>query len=157
MGLRDDAEKRAYFSELWDWFLEGGSHHVAAYLATRDVCGWSASNGQRKTEAHRTVVISGMTGDHWLQDALDEIESAIGNIDLIRADWIVQMATRNQEMKPAEVRAKMNYAITRQGYEILKSSTSSDGRHRIGRKNVVVYRRGGSGNTDFSALDRDLF
>jgi hypothetical protein len=56
MGLDDVAERREYFSDLWDWFLTGGANHVAAYLHERDISQFSASNGQRKTEAHNSVV-----------------------------------------------------------------------------------------------------
>ena len=34
--------------------------------------GFSASNGQRKTDAHKTVIAGGMSGDSWLDDILDE-------------------------------------------------------------------------------------
>lgn len=159
MGVVGDEAKRAYFGELWDWFLEGGDRHVAAYLHGRSLEGWSASNGQRKTAAHRTVVTSGMVGDHWLQDALDEIERVVGEekMGVIRADWIVQAATRNGEMKAQEVRARLGHAMKRHGYEAHVNPLSNDGRFKISGRNVVVYRRGNQGEVNIEALNVELF
>lgn len=158
MGLNSDEDKRKYFGELWEWFLEGGSHHVAAFLHERDIGQWSASNGQRKTDAHRTVVVSGMIGDHWLQDALDEIEEVVGSkLSCVRSDWIVEVACRNGEMKPVEVRAKLLHAVKRFGFEVLKNDLSTDGRFRFGKKNVVVYKRNGAPEVDVNSLNRELF
>lgn len=158
MGLHSDEDKRKYFGELWDWFLDGGNGHVAAFLHERKLDGWSASNGQRKTDAHRTVVVSGMVGDHWLQDALDEIEEVLGeNFGCVRADWIVEIACKNGEMKPVEARAKLLHAIKRFGFEVLKSDHSNDGRFKFGRKNVVVYKRQGAPIIDVESLNRELF
>lgn len=157
MGLVEPEARLEYFSGLWDWFLEGGSAHVAAYLHGRELGKWSAANGQRKTEAHRTVVTIGKHTDYWLQDALDEIEAIIGNVDTVRVDWIVQVVSRAGSMKASEVNPKMAHAMKRLDYELHKDGAMADGRHRFGKKKTVVYKRSQIAVVDLSALNRELF
>lgn len=161
MGLVDEETKRAYFGELWDWFLEGGSHHVAAYLATRDIEGWSPNTGQRKTEAHRTVVKSGMATDHWLVDAMDEIAAALGvdldSINCIRGDWVVQCAERKGELKPGEIRGRLTNSLRRYGFSLFTDPTTKDGRVLIGDKRATIYRRDDCSELNEALISRDIF
>lgn len=154
MGLNDENVRREYFSDLWDWFLAGGSHHVAAYLHERDLSGFNASNGQRKTDAHRTVVAGGMTGDQWLDDILDELDWPTG----IRGDWIFTKAVAQGE-KDADIKRKMGNAIGRMGYVLFKNPAAKDGRWRIGGKKTVVYVKTGTPPTydPPSELDKEPF
>lgn len=139
MGLRDENVRRQYFSELWDWFLSGGSAHVAAYLHEKDLSQFSASNGQRKTDAHKTVVSGGMTSDHWLLDILDEL----GNPTFVRSDTINTMAVASGE-KDHEVRRKIANTMGRADYTVYKNPSTKDGRWKISGKNVVVYVKVGT-------------
>jgi len=155
MGLSDDRMRREYFSDLWDWFLaNGGASHVAAYLTQRDLSGFSASNGQRKTAAHETVVAAGMSNDHWLDDILDELERP----EAVRADWIVTKAVAMGE-KDMEVKRKLSNAIGRIGYTIFKNPATKDGRWKIKGKNVTVYVKVGTPSTynPVTELDKDPF
>lgn len=139
MGLLDENVRREYFIDLWEWFLAGGSSHIAAYLHERDLSDFSASNGQRKTDAHRTVVAGGMTGDQWLDDILDELGDPVG----VRADWIITKAVAAGE-KDADVKRKLGNAIGRVGYTLFKNKAIKDGRWKIGGKKVTVYVKQGT-------------
>ncbi len=139
MGLRDETKRREYFSELWDWFLSGGSAHVAAYLHERDLSNFSASNGQRKTDAHRTVVAGGMVGDNWLDDIIDDLGEPTG----IRSDWIVAKAVAAGE-KEGDIKRKIGNAIGRLNYVLYKNPSAKDGRWKIGGKKVAVYVQAGT-------------
>jgi Bifunctional DNA primase/polymerase, N-terminal/Family of unknown function (DUF5906) len=139
MGLLDENVRREYFIDLWEWFLAGGSSHIAAYLHERDLTNFSASNGQRKTDAHRTVVAGGMTGDQWLDDILDELGDPVG----VRADWIITKAVAAGE-KDADVKRKLGNAIGRVGYTLFKNKAIKDGRWKIGGKKVTVYVKQGT-------------
>lgn len=158
MGLDTEEKKREYFSELWDWFLTGGAHHVAAYLATRNVTDWSASNGQRKTAAHRTVVVSGQSGDHWLIDVIDQIKDAldVDELNCVRSDWVIELASRSGEMKPAEVRGRLNNSMKRIGF-IPHPAATGDGRFKFGKVRTVVFRNERCGEINLDALDKVLF
>lgn len=139
MGLADLDKRRAYFSDLWEWFHNrNGASHIAAFLHERDISGFSASNGQRKTDAHKQVVQAGMSGDHWLDDIIDEL----GTPPAVRADWIVQRAIAGGE-KEADVRRKLANSIARLGYVPFRNPAIADGRWKIGGKKVVVYVKQG--------------
>jgi hypothetical protein len=87
MDLADEKIRRDYFTELWNWFLEkDGARHVAAFLHERDLSGFSAAMGQRKTAAHAEMVHHGMVGDEWLADILDKMMDPA----VVRGDWIMQ-------------------------------------------------------------------
>lgn len=138
MGLHSPAEITQYFQELWEWFNDdGGKMHVACYLNERDISKFCASTGQRKTDAHKMVVQQGYTGDHWLDDIINEI----GNPDAFTAKTIVERAVANG-MKMQEVQAKMTYALDRgKEYFKVRNLNSKDGRWKINNKYVVVYAR----------------
>ena len=139
MGIRDEEVRRQYFSDLWDWFLAGGSNHIAAFLHERDLSGFSAANGQRKTEAHKTVVAGGMTGDSWLDDILDSMDYPT----FVREDWIVSKAVADGA-KDEKVKPKIGTAIGRLGYAMYKNPSNTNGRWKMGDKVTQVYAKQGT-------------
>ena len=139
MKLSSLKDRRQYFEELWEWFLGGGSAHVAAYLLERDIKKFSASNGQRRTSAHHTVVTAGMVGDQWLDDILDHLKYPTG----IRSDWIMTQAASNGE-REMDVRRKLANTIGRAGYVTFKCPTTKDGRWRLNGKKAMVYVKSGT-------------
>lgn len=150
MGLMAEDDRREYFAELWDWFLSGGSAHVAAYLHERDLSNFSASNGQRKTDAHRTVVAGGMVGDNWLDDIIDDLGEPTG----IRSDWIVAKAVAAGE-KEGDIKRKIGNAIGRLNYVLYKNPSAKDGRWKIGGKKVAVYVQSGTPATYNPVVELD--
>lgn len=139
MGIETDAKSREYFSELWDWFLDGGAAHVAAYLHERSLREFSASNGQRKTIAHRSVVTSNTTTDHWLLDILDEL----GEPSAVRSDAITAIATKNN-IGPKELSARMHPALYRSGYTMHRNPNRMDGRWKFENKLATMFVRVGT-------------
>ena len=138
MGLEDDATRRTYFETLWAWFHADGARHVAAYLHARDLTGFSASNGQRKTNAHQMVIQNSMSGDEWFTDALE----AEGNPDLFRGDVLMLRAVCHGE-DAAEVRGKLPHAAERAGFKRYQS-TAKDGRWLNGdKKKCALFLRQG--------------
>lgn len=146
MGLEDEDVRAAYFEKIWAWFNEGGNRHIAALLNERDITKFRPATGQRKTQAHASVVSAGMEGDSWLDDALNEL----GYPNLVRADWIVEIAEKNG-MKVAEVKAKLKNAVGRCGYATLQNPDVKDGRWTINGKKAIVYRK-----TDAALADLDM-
>lgn len=138
MGLAGESARREYFTDLWDWFREGGANHVAAYLHEKDISSFSPDNGQRKTDAHATIIAGGMGTDEWLDDIL----SGMKYPEAVRSDWLTTMAIAAGE-KEGSVRGKLSKAIGRLGYQMLRSKNNRDGRWRIGKKKVVVYVKPG--------------
>lgn len=144
MELTDIDVRRAYFEELWTWYLHGGDTHVAAYLASRDISAFSPSNGQRKTDAHKSVVAAGMMSDEWLVDILDDITDSLGSkvngrgLYAVRSDWIMDRAVEKGE-KIADVKRKISASMGRCGYQVYRCPDRQDGRWSIGGKRCIVY------------------
>lgn len=137
MGIGGEKERREYFSTLWEWFLKkDGARHVAAFLCERPLSGFSAALGQRKTAAHAEIVQHGMVGDEWLRDILDQL----GYPPCVRADWILDRAVGMNEVK-ADVRARMNHALRRMDYEVLRNPKLKDGRWRLNGALCKIYKR----------------
>jgi hypothetical protein len=153
MGIGEEKKRRQYFNDLWEWFLQGGANHVAAYLTEKNISKFSASNGQRKTEAHKTIVAGGMSSDQWLDDIVDWL----GEPNAVRSDWIIIKALENGE-KEANIRRRISPAMGRLGYVMLRSS-NKDGRWKIGGKKVTVYVKPGLPTTfnPIKELDKEAF
>lgn len=156
MGIQDETIRKAYFSDLWDWFIEGGVHHIVAFLQERDISKFSANNGQRKTNAHKTVVAGGMTSDSWLIDVLEEL----GNPTFIRHDQIIDKAIANGE-EASSVKKKISAALGRQNYTMYREQMSKDGRWKFNGKSIAVFAKigtpAGLDPTSDENLNREIF
>lgn len=140
MGLEDDRTRGEYFLELWNWFnCDDGVNHIYAYLLERNIKDFSASYGQRKTEAHRLIVAAANYGDEWLIDALHKLNDPF----VVSAEqlWIAVESTCNGEIKFNEYRGKVMHALRRAGYSKLTNNNASDGRWKLNGENkyTAVY------------------
>ncbi len=147
LDLVDEVKRREYFETLWEWFLAGGMTHIAAYLHERDLSKFSASNGQRRTEAHKSVVAVGLTSDQWLIDIISDL----GDPEVLRADWIITRAVSNGE-REMDVRRKIGSSIGRAGYFFLRNGGSKDGRWKHEGKWVTIYLKNGTAHPDAAAF-----
>jgi hypothetical protein len=153
MGLNEE-ELKEHFERLWEWFEnDRGAENIAAYLNTRDISKFSANSGQRKTEAHKTVVAQGYSSDYWLTDIIEELGSPVA----LRASWIVERAVANG-MKINEVRAKMAYAMERTEYSKMVNPNIVDGRWKIAGKSTIIYSKYGiSIDEALKSVEKDIF
>lgn len=136
MGLGDAEKRREYFSSLWKWFDEQkGAQHVAAFLHQRDLSGFSASLGQRKTAAHMEIVQHGMSGDEWLRDIVDEM----GNPPVLIGNGILERAVGMGWLKK-DAQAKLGYGLRRMGYQVLSNPHYGDGRWKLNGVLCRVYK-----------------
>lgn len=137
MGLGDDEKVKEYFSELWGWFLgSGGDRHVAAYLMEKDISGWSAANGQRKTQAHRYVVATCTKNDDWFFDALE----AIGEPEVFRSDALWAAVTKDGA-NVKEMATKLPHALVRADFRVHINPNRKDGRWKYENKYVTIYAK----------------
>lgn len=138
MGLSDQSDRKMYFEDLWDWFANGGAPHIAAFLHERDLSKFSASTGQRKTNAHRNVVMEGLNCDNWIDDILD----SLGNPEMVRSDLILNMAVEAGENE-LKVRRKISRAMGRLNYEIIRNPEEKTGRWKTKGKRFTVFGKKG--------------
>ena len=137
MDLAADDSKKEYFTELWDWFYDGGLNHVAAFLHERDITAFNASTGQRKTEAHAMVIASSMQTDSWLLDALEKFDGQ----DYVRADLIIAECLRLGDVKIESIRPRLAAAMARCGWKVMRKPMIKDGRWKINGKNIMIYAK----------------
>jgi hypothetical protein len=143
MGLLNEEMVRDYFVGLWEWFNDGGDAHVAAFLYQRDVSNFSASNGQRKTAAHKSVVSSSFSSDHWLLDVLEELNDP----EVVRSDAVMAAVIRSGANEKDYV-AKIAPALMRQAYFVVRNPLRKDGRWKFDGKLAVVYAKNGAENIE---------
>jgi hypothetical protein len=137
MGLADDQVRHDYFTTLHEWYAtKDGKRHIAAFLRERNLSGFSAALGQRKTAAHTEIVQHGMIGDEWAQDIVD----GLGSPHLLRTDWLLERAVAAGEKKE-NVRARIGHALGRMGYDVLPNRHRKDGRWKIQGVLCKVYKR----------------
>ena len=139
MGFANEEVKRAYFEDLWEWFLtEEGARHVYAALLERELSNWNCATGQRKTAAHREVVQNNFLGDEWLGDSLREI----GHPDYINSNYIIDLAlARNTDLKKADLKRRMGATMKRKGYVPNTNPASDDGRWGIEKHLYKFWRK----------------
>ena len=134
MGIDEDDKRKEYFTKLWDWFLEeDGESHIAAFLSERNIDKFSASGGQRKTDAHKTVVRANMITDHWLLDALEELktkddgEDSVGPV-AVRTTDVLGIVGRDANGHMKDFNQKIQPALIRAGYRLRHNVARNDGR-----------------------------
>jgi Bifunctional DNA primase/polymerase, N-terminal/Family of unknown function (DUF5906) len=154
MGFKTDSDRQKYFDQLWGWYEKNnGAEHIYAWLDAYDISKFSASNGQRKTEAHQSIVLAGMTSDHWALDALD----LIGEPRAFRSDTFIQAClTNDPEIKEAAVRKSMNAVLGRYGYSSVKNPAVGDGRWKFNGKRMSIYKKDDVTPEEFDILFKTL-
>lgn len=138
MGIDEISERRAYFDRLWQWYEhENGAANIYAALLERDISHFSASTGQRTTDAHQEIVQVNMVNDQWCVDALEQLEQQ----NIFRADHLWEIV---QQQDPDMTRMKFNrsvgHVLKRIGYTRLVNPSVRDGRWRVqsGERKVLV-------------------
>jgi hypothetical protein len=143
MDLANPRKRQDYFSELWEWFLtKEGARHVAAFLHERNLSGFSAASGQRKTAAHQTVVRCGMVGDEWVADIIEYFK----NQDLVSGRVILRRAYQG-DYTTTGLKGKLPHAMQRLGYVVFPNPATKDGRWKLTDRNGgddgwhTIYRK----------------
>jgi Bifunctional DNA primase/polymerase, N-terminal/Family of unknown function (DUF5906) len=143
MGFNSIEEKNQYFNKLWAWFIEeNGASHVAAYLHEKDISQFSASNGQRKTQAHKSIVMVELEQYGWFFDIVNEFQSP----EFISVPTIKRLAERNGEIdtsKNNHFQVKIKHAALAAGYVRYPNPNSSEGRWTLPGINTgfIIYAR----------------
>lgn len=143
MGFKNLDDRKLYFDWLWNWFnKEKGDSHVAAYLREKDISKFSASNGQRRTKAHQSIVMIELEQYGWFFDIVNEL----GSPDFISVPTIKRFAERNGEIdtsKTGQFQMKIKHAALAAGYSRYGNPNSIEGRWTLPDVSAgfVVYAR----------------
>lgn len=133
--------ERDYFDKLYGWYAAGGFEHVAAYLQELDISAFNAKAPPPKTSAFWDIVDANRAPeDSELADVLDRLSwpDVVTVRDIIDAcygddfaDWLKDR--RNSRQIP--------YRMEAAGYVAVRNQRQTDGRWKVGGKNVVIYAR----------------
>lgn len=139
MGLTDAAVRAAYFTKLYQWYYQPGSRwHIAAWLHDRNLNGWSASSGQRKTEGHRAIVMSSMAQDAWALEALEDLGMPV----VVKSSILIERGVAQGEKRDAVVR-RLPHILSRMGYTAAYNPTAADGRWKLNGSKCALYIKAG--------------
>lgn len=140
----------AYFKKLWDWLLNGGFAHVAAFLHAYDLTRFDPNAPPPKTETFYKIVDNSKGSDGWLADALEKLANmpncklaANGLPMMVRADAL-RDCIDSQDITSNEISARLATAMARFGYETYPDLNQPDRKHRLRdaqnvARRVVVY------------------
>lgn len=130
-----------YFTDLYNWFDEGGDGHVAAYLSLLDISMFDAKAPPPKTPAFWDIVDANRAPeDAELADAID----GLGNPKIVTIDSIASRANADFAawLREPRNRRSIPHRLERAGYVAVRNDgAESDGLWKIAGKRQRMYAR----------------
>jgi hypothetical protein len=130
-----------YFNTLWRWYNSRGDHHVAAFLAQRDISKFDPKAPPPKTKAFWDIVDANRAPeDIELADAIDKI----GNPRATTLDRITGESLELwQWLQDRRNRRAIPHRMERAGYVSIRNSDAKDGLWKINGCRQVIYAQAG--------------
>jgi hypothetical protein len=138
--LTKDDFTETYWNWIWSFYDNGGDSHVAAYLASLDVSGFSAKAPPEKTAAFWAIVDANRAGeDAELADALDRL----GNPDATTLVKIKNVAEPDFVLwlKDRKNRRAIPHRFEQCGYVPVRNDARDTGLWVIGGVRQVIYAK----------------
>lgn len=129
-----------YWEGLWAWYQNGGTGHVAAYLAAKDISEFNAKAPPPKTEAFWDIVASNSAPeDAELSDALEKL----GNPAAVTLSALIEVAEQSfaDWLKDRKNSRRVPHKLEECGYRPVRNPNAKAGRWKVGGKDMVVYVR----------------
>ncbi len=140
--IEKDAFTEKYWTQLWDWYANGGIGHVVAYLRTLDISGWNAKASPPKTEAFwRIVHANAAPEDAELASLIDDL----GNPPILQLGQLADCARRRQAFSLADfltglkTRRNVQHRLHQQGYIPVRNQDRKDGLWSVDGRRQAVY------------------
>jgi hypothetical protein len=130
----------AYWDGLWAWYEDGGTRHVAAYLAQLDLSAFNPKAPPPKTPAFWEIVdASRSTEDAELADVLDRM----GNPDATTMIRITRAAEGETQLwlQDRKNRRAIPHRLERCGYTPVRNDLAKDGLWKINGTRQVIYAK----------------
>jgi RepB DNA-primase from phage plasmid/Family of unknown function (DUF5906) len=143
---------KEYWDTIWQWYIDGGYGHVAAYLATYDISAFNPKAPPPKTATFWEIVeLNRAPEDDELADAIDSLGTKDENGNLIRpnATTIKKIADAiplanydfHKWLTDRKNRRAIPHRMEQCGYVSVQNGSRKDGRWVIGKTRYVVYTR----------------
>jgi hypothetical protein len=154
---KDDFEPE-YWNSLYGWYNAGGNHHVAAFLAARDLSSFDPKAPPPKTSAFFEIVNAGRAPeDAELADVLDTLGWPKA-VTLARLQNAATDAGFIEWLKDRKSRKKISFRLESAGYLPVynRDAESSGGLWNINSKRQVVYAKSELSERDRIVAVREL-
>lgn len=133
-----------YWTSLYRWYGEGGTGHVAAYLAQLPLDGFDAKAPPPKTAAFWDIVSSGVAPeDAELADALDELKDhdAVTIEMIANAAWSAGRTEFAGWLRERKNSRPARHKLDSAGFVVVRSPTATDGLWRVNNRRCAIYVR----------------
>jgi hypothetical protein len=140
--LSKDDFPAGYWKELWSWYRNGGSGHVATYLMQRDISKFDAKAPPAKTEAFWAIADSGRAPE---EDEMADVLDALGKPDAVTLTDIAIAAGLGREFSKWLDDRKNNRIIPHRleacGYVRVRNEDAKDGQWKVAGRRQAIYAR----------------
>jgi hypothetical protein len=129
-----------YWNDLWRWYESGGFGHVAAYLATLDLCAFDPKAPPPKTDALWDIV--GANRSH--EDAeLADIIDRLGNPSAVTIDRIASAAEGEFVvwLRDRKSRRQIPHRLEQCDYVPVRNEAAKDGLWKLNDRRQAVYAK----------------
>lgn len=130
-----------YFPDLYAWFSEGGTAHVAAWLQAHSLRGWNPKAPPTKTPAFWAIVDASRTPeDAEMADAI----TTHGEPDALTVPLLASLPTPkdfSDWLTDRKNSRQIPHRLEKCGYVAVRSSTAADGMWVVETKRRVVYAK----------------
>lgn len=130
-----------YWRDLYHWYeREGGYGHVAAYLAAVDLSSFDPKAPPPKTAGFHRMVDAGRAPED--AELVDVLES-LGHPAAVTVTDICIYANEDFRnwLKDRRSSRQIPHRMEAAGYVAVRNESQSDGRWKLGGKNVVIYAK----------------
>jgi hypothetical protein len=134
----------AYWQGLFGWYDNGGTGHVAAYLARLDISQFDPAAPPAKTPAFWAVVETHRAAENSeLNDVLDAMERppAVTITELRKNATAAKNHDLNTWLDDRKNRKKIPHRMDECGYVPVRNPDANDGLWKIGDRRQAVYTR----------------
>jgi len=137
-----------YWKQLWQWYADGGTQHVIAYLRSLDLSGFNPKAPPPKTPAFWAIVQAGEAPESGeLRDILDSMEnagkdtSAITLGDLIESAEYIGLHSLADELRDRRARRSIPHRLDRMGYVAVRNQNAADGLWVASTRRQAIYAK----------------
>jgi hypothetical protein len=146
----------SYWTDLWEWYVDGGCAHVAAWLAARDLSKFDPKAPPFKTRAFWTIADANRAPEEAeLADAIDKLATDDGFDANGKQKWKLPDALTLGQLRDAAVgtdigmwledrknRRAIPHRLESCGYVPVRNPDApTDGLWKIGPKRVAIYAK----------------
>ncbi len=133
-----------YWTELYQWFADGGAGHVCAHLAGLDLAGFDAKAPPLKTAAFWTVVAAGAAPE---SGELRDVIEVLGTPGALTLKMLIDGASAERlfqlgdELADRKTRRAIPHKLERVGYVPVRNPDADDGLFKVNGKRAAVYAK----------------